>query len=318
MGKYILRRMLINIPVLFGITVLVFSFTLLAPGDPVSAYLRPELNPTPEMIAQMRAQLGLDQPAPIRYLRWLGLTLQGNLGYRAVGGQPVNEVIGRGLIASLSLMGTALLLGCLIGIPLGILSALRQYSKFDFMLTGLAFLGVSAPSFLLGLGGLYLLGLKLKIFPIGGMVTPAQSFSLLDFLYHLALPAIILAFAYIAILMRYTRSSMLEVIRAAYVATAQAKGLKRSIVVLRHAFRNALLPIITIIGLALPEMVGGAVITETVFTWPGMGSLLVDGVNGRDYPLIMGISLFVAIAVLLANLAADIAYAVADPRIRYH
>ena len=149
------------------------------------------------------------------------------------------------------------------------------------------------------------------------MVTPAQEFSLLDFLYHLALPAIILAFGYIAIMMRYTRSSMLEVIRAAYVATAQAKGLKSSMVVMRHSFRNALIPIITIIGLALPEMVGGAVITETVFTWPGMGSLLVDAVNGRDYPLIMGISLFVAIAVLLANLAADIAYAVADPRIRY-
>jgi peptide/nickel transport system permease protein len=309
--------MLINIPILFGITVLVFTFTLLAPGDPVSAYLRPELNPTSEMIEQMRRQLGLDQPAPIRYLRWLGLTLQGNLGYRAVGGQPVNEVIGKGLVASLTLMGTALLLGCLVGIPLGVLSALHQYSKFDFALTALAFLGVSAPSFLLGLGGLYLFGLKLNVFPIGGMLTPAQEFSLFDFLYHLILPAIVLAFGYIAILMRYTRSSMLEVIRAAYIATAQAKGLKKPVVVMRHAFRNALIPIITIIGLALPEMVGGAVITETVFTWPGMGSLLVDGVNGRDYPLIMGISLCVAIAVLIANLLADIAYAVADPRIRF-
>lgn len=317
MGRYILRRMLINIPILFGITVLVFTFTLLAPGDPVSAYLRPELNPTSEMIEQMRRQLGLDQPAPIRYLRWLGLTLQGNLGYRAVGGQPVNEVIGKGLVASLTLMGTALLLGCLVGIPLGVLSALHQYSKFDFALTALAFLGVSAPSFLLGLGGLYLFGLKLNVFPIGGMLTPAQEFSLFDFLYHLILPAIVLAFGYIAILMRYTRSSMLEVIRAAYIATAQAKGLKKPVVVMRHAFRNALIPIITIIGLALPEMVGGAVITETVFTWPGMGSLLVDGVNGRDYPLIMGISLCVAIAVLIANLLADIAYAVADPRIRF-
>ena len=317
MGQYILRRMLINIPVLFGITVLVFSFTLLAPGDPVSAYLRPELNPTPEMIASMRAQLGLDQPAPIRYLKWLGLTLQGNLGYRAVGGQPVNAVIGRGLVASLSLMGAALLLGCLIGIPLGIVTALRQYSKLDFTLTGLAFFGVSAPSFLLGLGGLYLFGLKLGLFPIGGMITPAQKFSMWDFLHHLALPAIILAFAYIAILMRYTRASMLEVIRAPYIDTARAKGLAAHTVILRHGFRNALIPVITILGLALPEMVGGAVITETVFTWPGMGSLLIEGVNGRDYPLIMGISLFVAVSVLLANLLADIAYAISDPRIRY-
>ncbi len=317
MGRYIIRRLLINIPVLFGITILVFTFTQLAPGDPVSAYLRPELGASEAMRQQMRKQLGLDQPAPVRYLRWLGQTLQGNLGYRIVGGQPVNALLGRALRASALLMGAALTIGCLIGIPLGILSALRQYSKLDFTLTAVAFLGVSSPSFLLGLGGLYVFGLKLGLFPIGGMFSTNADASLLDFLHHLALPACILGFGYVAILMRYTRSSMLEVVRAAYVTTARAKGLREYAVVLRHAFRNALLPVITIIGLAIPEMVGGAVITETVFTWPGMGSLLVDAVNGRDYPLIMGISLSVAVAVLFANLITDITYAFVDPRIRF-
>jgi peptide/nickel transport system permease protein len=317
MTTYILRRLLINIPVLLGITVLVFLFIALAPGDPVSAYIKPELGDNPALREAMRKELGLDQPLPVRYVRWLGMALQGNLGYRAVGGQPVGEVVGRGLRASSILMGTALAIGCLVGIPFGIFSALRQYSRLDFTLTTLAFLGVSTPSFLLGLGGLYIFGLKLRLFPIGGMTTAGQPFSLMDFLSHLALPALILSAAYVAILMRYTRSSMLEVINATYVTTARAKGLQEQRVVLVHAFRNALLPIITVIGLALPEMVGGAVITETVFSWPGMGSLLVEGVAGRDYPLIMGISLLVGTTVLFANLLTDIAYAFADPRIRY-
>lgn len=317
MMSYILRRLLINIPVLFGITILVFLFIALAPGDPIASYIRPEMGDNPALREALRVQLGLDQPLPVRYARWLGMTLQGNLGYRAVGGQMVSEVVGRGLRGSAVLMGTALFIGCIVGIPLGIISALRQYSKLDFALTTIAFLGISTPSFLLGLGGLYLFGVKLKLFPIGGMVTAGQPFSWIDFLHHLVLPALILSAAYVAILMRYTRSSMLEVITAAYVTTARAKGLKERSVVLVHAFRNALIPIITVIGLALPEMVGGAVVTETVFSWPGMGSLLVEGVAGRDYPLIMGISLIVGTTVLLANLLTDVAYAFADPRIRY-
>ena len=228
-----------------------------------------------------------------------------------------DDLVGRALCASLVLMSTALAIGCLVGIPFGIISALRQYSKLDFVLTTLAYLGVSTPSFLLGLGGLYLLGLKLGLLPIGGMATPSQPFAMTDFLRHLALPALILSFGYIAILMRYTRSSMLEVISATYITTARAKGLQEKNVVLVHAFRNALIPIITVIGLALPEMVGGAVITETVFSWPGMGALLVEGVAERDYPLIMGISLVVGTTVLLANLLTDVAYTFADPRIRY-
>lgn len=317
MTNYILRRLAISVPLLLGISILVFTFIALAPGDPVSAYIKPEMGDNPALREAMRKELGLDQPLPIRYVRWLGMALQGNLGYRAVGGRPVGEVISSALRNSVILMGTALVIGCSVGIPLGILSALRQYSKLDMALTGVAFLGISVPSFLLGLGGLYIFGLKLGWFPIGGMVTPSQPFSISDFLYHLALPALILSFAYIALLMRYTRSSMLDVIHTPFVTTARAKGLKEKQVLLVHAFRNALLPVITVIGLALPEMVGGAVITETVFSWPGMGSLLVEGVAGRDFPLIMGITLVVATTVLLANLLTDVAYVFADPRIRY-
>lgn len=317
MGTYILRRLLINIPVLIGITILVFGFLLLAPGDPISVYIKPEFGDNPALREALRKELGLDQPAPVRYVRWLGLVVQGNLGYRAVGGRPVNEVIGNALRNSVVLMGTALAIGCLVGIPFGILSALKQYSRLDFLLTAVAFFGISTPSFLLGLGGLYVFGLQLGLVPIGGMTTPSQPFSIGDFLHHLVLPAGILSLAYIAILMRYTRSAMLDVIHSAYVTTARAKGLRERTVVLGHAFRNALIPILTVIGLALPDMIGGAVITETIFTWPGMGSLFVEGVSGRDYPLIQGISLLVAITVLLANLLTDIAYSLADPRVRY-
>ena len=264
------------------------------------------------------ARYGLDQPLPLRYIHWFAEAVQGNLGFKAGGvGLPVLDTVRRGLGASLLLMGTALLIGIFVGIPLGILSALRQYSKTDYALTGIAFLGISMPSFVLGIGGLYIFGLTFRIFPIGGMVTAGAPFSVPDLLSHLALPALVLGVGYVAILMRYTRSSMLEVLGSLYVTTATAKGLSPRVVVTRHAFRSALIPIITIIGLSLPELVGGAVIIETVFSWPGLGSMMVEAVSGRDYPMIMGLSLVVAIFVLLANLATDVAYAVADPRVRY-
>ncbi len=254
----------------------------------------------------------------MRYVRWLGQAVQGNLGYRAVGGQPVTTVVTRGLRGSAVLMGTALAIGCLIGIPFGIISALRQYSRTDFALTTLAFLGISTPSFLLGLGGLYIFGLKLGLFPIGGMTTAGQPFCADSiFCTTSMLPALILSAAYVAILMRYTRSSMLEVINATYISTARAKGLRE----------RAGDP-----GTCLPQRADpdyhrdrpGAARDgrrrgdhrDRVHV-AGMGSLLVEGVSGRDYPLIMGISLLVGTTVLFANLLTDIAYALVDPRIRY-
>ena len=266
------------------------------------------------------ARYGLDQPLPLRYVRWLAEADPGQsrLQAPAASGLPVLDTVRRGLGASLLLMGTALLIGIFVGIPLGVLSALRQYSKTDYALTGIAFLGISMPSFMLGLGGLYIFGLIFRIFPIGGMVTAGRA--VLDPGPRRATwpcRRSILGVGYVAILMRYTRSSMLEVLGSLYVTTADAKGLPPRVVVTRHAFRNALIPIITIIGLSLPELVGGAVIIETVFSWPGLGSMMVEAVSGRDYPMIMGLSLVVAIFVLLANLATDVAYAVADPRVRY-
>ena len=317
MGTYIIRRLLIAIPILLGITVLVFLFLALAPGDPVSAFIRPELGSNEEMRRQIILRYGLDQPLPVRYLKWLVEALQGNLGYKAIGGLPVLDTVIRGMLASASLMGTALLIGIVVGIPLGVISALRQYSKLDFGLTGIAFLGISTPSFMLGIGGLYLFGLVIRIFPIGGMQDPKVPFNLPDFFAHLALPALILGTGYVAILMRYSRSAMLEVIGSLYVTTAESKGLSRRTVIIRHAFRNALIPILTVIGLSLPDMVGGAVITETVFSWPGIGLMMVEGVQQRDYPMIMAVSLFVGVAVLFANLLTDVMYAAADPRIRY-
>ena len=317
MSTYIVRRVLISLPILVGITILVFLFIASAPGDPVSAFIRPELANNEQIREIIIARYGLDQPIYIRYLRWLAEAVQGNLGYSAVGGLPILATVTRGLLASATLMLTALAIGIVVGIPLGVISALRQYSKLDFSLTGVAFLGVSTPSFLLGLGGLWLFGLQIRIFPIGGMQSASVPFNILDFLAHLALPAIILGVGYVAYLMRYSRAAMLEVINSLYVTTAESKGLPHSTVVIRHAFRNALIPILTVIGVFLPEMVGGAVITESVFSWPGVGLMMVQGVQQRDYPIIMGISLFVGIAVLGANLLTDVLYAAADPRIRY-
>src|SRR5437763_5014990 len=215
----------------------------------------------------MAHQLGSDQPLAIRYLVWLGQTLRGNLGYSAISCVPVTTIVCNGLLASGSLMLTALLLGVLLGIPLGVVSALRQYSWLDFQLTGIAFLGISTPSFLAGIGGLFVFGLLLGIFPIGGMQTAGKPFTITDFLAHLALPALIIGFGYVAIFMRYTRAAMLEVIHAPYISTAESKGLPNRIVVARHARRPALIPILSVLGVYLPDLVGAAAITETVSTW---------------------------------------------------
>jgi peptide/nickel transport system permease protein len=317
LGTYIVRRLLISIPVFFGITIIVFAFISAAPGNIADALVRPELGGDPAAKQAIIEKYGLDQPLPVRYVRWLENALQGNLGYRAQDGRPVSEEVSRAFWASLILTGSALVLGMLFGIPLGILSAVRQYSKIDFALTGITFLGISLPSFLLAIGGLWLLGLQLRLVPIAGMTTVGKASDPIDFLRHLALPAAILGFGYMAVFMRYTRASMLEVTHSEFVTTARSKGLTNSIVLRRHAFRNAVIPIITLVGLSIPEIVGAAVVTETVFTWPGLGLMMTAAVNQRDFLSIMGVTVLLAVVVLIANLMTDIAYAFADPRIRY-
>ncbi|MBA2521531.1 MAG: ABC transporter permease [Chloroflexia bacterium] len=318
MSQFVLRRVLIAVPVLIGVTLLAYLLVNLAPGDPVTAMIDPATRAElgQEWVEQRREQLGLNDPPLVRYLLWLQQVAQGNLGYSLVGGQPVAEQIGARIGPTALLMGTALLLGGVIGIPLGILSAIRQHSILDYLTTVAGFLTVSTPSFFLGLSLVYLFAIRWRAFPSSGMRTLGEPETATDLAHHMILPVTVLALAHTPLLMRYARSTMLEVLRQDYVTTARAKGLRERIVMIGHAFRNALIPLITVVGLSLPELLSGAVITETIFQWPGMGMLAVRAVNARDYPLILGTILVTATLVLLSNLAADLLYGVADPRIR--
>ncbi|HEX2910533.1 MAG TPA: ABC transporter permease [Chloroflexia bacterium] len=317
MTKYVLGRLLIIIPLLLAITVAVFAMLQLTPGDPLDSYLPPDQTLTEQEKANLRRTLGLDQPPVIRYFFWLGQTLQGNLGFRSKNFQPVGEAIVSHLGPTLLLMGSALLIGIVLGLSLGVLSAVKQYSILDFVLSMLAFLGISTPVFLTGLLGLYFFSLQLHWFPAGGFSTPGQPYSLLDNLNHLLLPALIVSLTFVPPIMRYTRSSMLEALSQDYIRTARAKGLAERVVIGKHTLRNALLPVVTIIGASVPSLLAGAVFTESIFSWPGMGQLFLDGVESRDYNLVMGLTLILATLVLLSNLATDIAYSLIDPRIRY-
>ncbi|MEL6271851.1 MAG: ABC transporter permease [Chloroflexota bacterium] len=317
MLKYLLRRILISIPVLLSITIIIFALTEIAPGDVADFFISPEVEMSPAQMEALRARFGLDQPPPIRYINWLGNLVQGDLGYRFTDGRPVAEVIGRRFNASILLMSTALVIGIVVGVPLGVFTGLRQYSFWDFSLTGISFLGISTPAFVTGILALLLFSIQLDWFPSGGMRPVDRDPTLGTTIYHLTLPALVLSLNYIATFMRYMRFSMLEVIRSDYVTTARAKGLEHPRVIWRHAVPNAILPVITVIGLSIPNLVVGAVFTETIFSWPGMGTLYLDAVLGRDVPLLMGINLVIALFVLSANILTDLAYAVVDPRIRY-
>ncbi|MEZ4726718.1 MAG: ABC transporter permease [Caldilineaceae bacterium] len=316
---YVVRRLLIAVPILVGITAITYLLVSLAPGDPVTAMLDPEQMTVlgPDWVAARKAELGLDKPIPVRYLFWLRELSQGNLGYSAIDRQPVIAKIGERLWPTLKLMLAAMAIGIGVGVPIGLLSAVKQYSFLDYLSTLLGLVMISVPSFFLGLGGIYLLSLKLGWLPTAGMATIGAPPSFWDSLHHLLLPATVLGLAQAAPLIRYARSSMLEVIRQDYVKTARAKGLFERTVLLGHALPNALIPIITVIALHLPALVGGTVIIEQIFAWPGMGTLAITAIFGRDYPVIMAFNLIIALAIVLSSLVADVAYALVDPRIRY-
>ena len=300
------------------ITIIAFGLLQLAPGDPLNSYVPPDAPLPPEQRDALRRELGLDQPLVIRYFYWLKEAVQGNLGVRAVNFEPVSDAIGNRLGPTLLLMATSLTIGILLGLVLGVISALKKYSILDMVLTIFAFLGVSFPVYLAGLLGLYLFSLTLGWAPAGGMSTAgAAGGGFVDVLKHLILPALIISLNYVASTMRYTRSAMLEVLDQDYIRTARAKGLKENAIVVGHALKNALMPVITIIGSYVPNLLGGAVFIESIFSWPGMGRLFVDGVEARDYPLIMGLILILAVMILIVNLLTDVAYAVVDPRVRY-
>jgi ABC-type dipeptide/oligopeptide/nickel transport system permease component len=320
-GAYILRRILISIPVLLGITVIGFVALKLSPGDPLLTSVNPEvlanLMANPELLEEQRRKLGFDQPIfPNQYFRWLGNVLQGDLGFSITSRRPIVDEIGARLPQTLLLMAVSLTLAICIGIPIGVITAVRQYSKADYGLNALAIFLASTPVFVLGLIGIYVFAVNLHWLPTGQVHTIGRT-DIVDLLHHLILPATVLAIVNAAPLVRYTRASMLDVLNSEYVTTARSKGLVSRIVIGRHAFRNGLIPIITIVALLIPEAVAGAVITEQIFAWNGMGQLAVKAASARDPSLMMGIILITGTAVLAANIIADIAYAITDPRVRF-
>jgi peptide/nickel transport system permease protein len=319
MATYILRRILIAFPVLLGITIVSFVALSLAPGDPLTARMDPtilaQLQRNPQLLEERRHELGLDQPVPVRYLLWLSGAVQGDLGYSIQSHRPIAEEIAKRIPPTLALMSVAILIAILVGIPLGILAALRPYSKADYGMTTVTLALSSVPTFVLGLAAIYIFAVWLGLLPSGGMQTLGKPNSIVDFGSHLLLPAFVLGLASAAPLLRYTRASMLEALNGDYVVAAKAKGLTPNTVVIRHAFRNSLIPIITVIGLLLPELVAGAVITEQIFAWPGMGQLAVRAASDRDPALMMGVVLIIGTAVLVTNILVDVTYARADPRV---
>ena len=317
MGTYLIRRILQSVPTLLALTMLAFAFLSLAPGDAIDAMISPADLVDPEELARQRQVLGLDKPAPIRYASWLGQVLRGNLGYSLIFRRPVTSMIGERLWPTVQLGILTLVVSTVVGVSVGILSALKQYSLFDHIISVLSYAAYSLPNFYLGLMTIYIIAIKLRLLPSAGMFTPGAPLDLLDRVRHLILPVAVLSVQFIGIYARQTRSAMLEVLRADYVTTARAKGLRERTVTLRHMVPNALIPVLTVVGGSLPLMVTGAIVTEVVFCWSGMGALAVAAIANRDYPIVMGVVVIVGLAIVTANLIVDISYAMVDPRIRY-
>ena len=315
MIRYVLKRLVISIPVLFLISVGAFILVHLTPGDPADMYISPDM--TQAQIDLTRSALGLDKPWLIQYFEWIKNFFSGNFGFSFSSRQPVAEILAQRFSPTLLLMSVSLLAAYLAAIPLGIIAALNKNSWIDRSIIGWTFFNVSFPPFFLGLALIYVLGIKLAIFPTGGMVVLGRENDIAGRLMHLVLPVVVMASQFSANMIRYVRASVLDVLDQNYIRTAVSKGLSELHILVAHIFRNSLIPIITVIGTDLPKIIGGAVITEQIFQWPGIGSLTVAAINSRDYPILMAIVILSAVAVLLANLLVDLLYAVIDPRIRY-
>jgi peptide/nickel transport system permease protein len=313
--RYLARRLLLLVPVLAGVSVIIFMVLHLSPGDPVEIMLGSQA--TQEDRLRLRADLGLDQPLPVQYVRWLGHVVRGDLGRSLWMRRPVlGEVLLR-FKATLILAGSALLLSTTIGLALGVASATRPNSLVDRLSAMASLFGASMPSFWLGIVLMVVFALQLGWLPASGMYAPYGGGDLRDLLAHLLLPAVTLAAASVTIIARLTRATLLEVLGQDYIRTARAKGVRERAVVLRHGLENALIPIVTVIGVQAGYLLGGAVLTETVFAWPGVGTLMVQGILARDFPLVQGCVLVVALSFVLINLAVDLLYAWLDPRIHY-
>lgn len=315
MARYILMRLLLAIPTLIGVSVILFVVLHIAPGGPETMLIGDQYNE--EMAAAARHNLGLDRPLPVQYFSWLQTLLRGDMGRSFFAGAPVSDVIGQRVAATLQLGAAALFLAIVVGLSLGIIAAVWRNSPIDRLATGVAMLGVSFPPFWLGILLIMVFSVRLGWLPSSGIATYGAESDLGSRLRHLILPAITLAALQLAIYMRFTRSSMVEALGQDFIRTARAKGLKEQSVILRHALRNALVPLLTIAGFSIKSLIGGAVFVEVVFAWPGLGRLAVDSVFARDYPVVLGLTLLLSAVTILANLLVDILYAVVDPRIRY-
>lgn len=308
MGQYILRRLLLLVPIWLGITLMAFGLGRLAPGDPARLIAERQVDgmPTPQQVERVREEYGLDAALPIQYARWVGNALRGDLGVSFKTGGPVLQELARRFPATLEIAVYGMLVGCALALPLGVLAAVRRGSGVDHASRLVALAGASLPSFWLAFLLIIVFAVQLRLLPVSGRGTPR----------HLVLPAITLGVALAAPLTRLTRSSMLEVLGEDYVRTARAKGLHERAVLGVHALRNALIPVVTVAGMSFGHLLGGAVIVETVFAWPGVGKLVVDSIFDRDYPLIQGYVLFMGTIFVLINLSVDLLYVWLDPRMR--
>jgi peptide/nickel transport system permease protein len=317
MIAYVIRRVLVNVLVFFGISVGIFALIRAAPGDPVLVMIDPtqvQANGA-AFLAAKRHELGLDQPLPVQYFSWLRRAFGGDLGTSYVSHRAVTDVLTERLGPTVLLMGTALVIGLVLGTLVGTVAAVRRNTAVDYSAAVLSMATVSVPSFFLGIAGIYVFALNFRLVPSAGMSTPGGGGGA-DILQHLILPASILGLSVTGPMVRYVRGGLIGELNTDYVRTAVAKGASPTRVVVRHALRNTLIPLITVVMIYIPQLLGGAVVIEQIFAWPGMGQLVVSSVGALDYPVVVGFALYIAVLVLLCNLLADLLYAVADPRVR--
>jgi peptide/nickel transport system permease protein len=322
MRRYLIRRLLMMLPMILGISMLTFVILQLAPGDPATLSVNLNSKIDPGFITKLRSAYGLDQPVYVQYWHWLKGMLTLDFGNSFMDNRPVLTVIVERLPATLLLSGTSLLLLFLVAVPMGMMAAYHRGQWLDRFLTLFSFAGFALPSFWLALMLMLIFGVQLGWLPVSGMTSVGAEFMpwyerVWDTLLHLFLPLLVSTYGGLASISRYARTSMLEVIRQDYIRTARAKGLSETRVLFRHALPNALIPIITMMGLSLPALIGGSFIIESIFAWPGMGRLGFEAIMSRNYTLVMGIGIISAFLTLLGNLLADIGYALADPRVRY-
>lgn len=323
MRTYALRRILQTIPILFIISILLFLMVRAAPGGPLTAARR-NPNITREQLEILEEKLGLNDPLPVQYGRWLNGMFKGDLGESIKFRRPVSEMIGERIPNTLMLVGASFLLTLILAVPIGVLSARKPYSPFDYAMTTVTFIGQSIPVYWLGLGLIVVFYVTLKnpvtgdpLFPVGGMNTHGKEGDLLDTIWHLILPVTALSLGWIAWYSRFLRSSMLDILHEDYIRTAHAKGLRARVVHYKHALRNAVLPLITLIALDLPSLFAGALFVETIFSWPGMGRLFWDAAKGRDYPVLLSVVMITAVLIIVCNILADLAYGWLNPQVKY-